>query len=132
MLLKKTLIAGLFLFSTLTLAAPAANGPVKPVEALPDRQALLNHFHALGHRAQGGVDEGTADRAQAQAQGRSFPTFSSSFSVGGVTYPFTMIGYPPKSGRSASIKSVIIPLRMNFVGFGPNHDVSHSFDPAPA
>jgi hypothetical protein len=132
MLLRKTLIAGLFLFSTLTVAAPAANGPVKPVEALPDRQALLNHFHALGHRAHGGVDKGTADRAQAQAQGRSFPTFSSSFSVGGVTYPFTMIGYPPKSGLSASIKSVIIPLRMNFVFFGANQDISHSFDPAPA
>jgi hypothetical protein len=30
------------------------------------------------------------------------------------------------------IKSVIIPLRMNFGGFGANFNVSHSFDPAPA
>jgi hypothetical protein len=132
MLLKKTLIAALFLFASVAVAAPATNRPIKLVETLPDRVAVMNHFHALGHRAHGGVDKGTADRAQAQAQGRSFPTFSSSFSVGGVTYPFTMIGYPPKSGRSAAIRSVIIPLRMNFVGFGPNQDVSHSFDPAPA
>jgi hypothetical protein len=43
-----------------------------------------------------------------------------------------MIGHRPASGRSTFVKSVIIPLRMNFVGFGPNQDQSHSFDPAPA
>jgi hypothetical protein len=43
-----------------------------------------------------------------------------------------MIGYRPQSGRSAHIKSVIIPLRMNFNYFGDNQDVSQSFDPARA
>jgi hypothetical protein len=130
MLLRKTLIAGLLLFSTLTVAGPPVKRPVKPLETLPDRVSVIDHFRALGHRTHGRIDKATADRVE--AQGRTFPTFSSSFSVGGVTYPFTMIGYPPRSGRSASIRTVIIPLRMNFVFFGDNFDVSHSFDPAPA
>lgn len=129
-MLRGILIGGLFLFSTLTVAAPADKRPVKAVETLPDRGALINHFRALGHKIHGGVDTATA--ARAEGEGRTFPTFSSSFSVGGATYPFTMIGYPPRSGRSASIRTVIIPLRMNFSFFGANQDVSHSFDPAPA
>lgn len=129
-MLRKLLIAALFLFSTLSVAAPADKRPVKPVETLPDRVALTNHFRALGHRTHGAVDKATAERVE--GEGRTFPTFSSSFSVGGTTYPFTMIGYPPRSGRSASIRTVIIPLRMNFSFFGANQDVSHSFDPAAA
>jgi hypothetical protein len=130
MSLQKILLAGLFLFPVLNVAAPAAHKPIKLVEPLPDRQAVMNHFRALGHRTHGGVERAMSDREQ--ALGRTFPTFSSSFSVGGATYPFTMIGYPPKSGRSTSVKTLIIPLRMNFVFFGDNFDVSHSFDPAPA
>jgi hypothetical protein len=130
MSLQKTLLAGLFLLPVLDVAAPAAHKPIKLVEPLPDRQAVMNHFRALGHRTHGGVERAVSDREQ--ARGRTFPTFSSSFSVGGATYPFTMIGYPPKSGRSTSVKTLIIPLRMNFVFFGDNFDVSHSFDPAPA
>ena len=34
--------------------------------------------------------------------------------------------------RSASLKSVIIPLRMNFVNFGTNFNINKTFDPAPA
>ena len=130
MSLQKILLAGLFLLPVLSVAAPAAHKPIKLVEPLPDRQAVMNHFRALGHRTHGGVERAMSDREQ--ALGRTFPTFSSSFSVGGTTYPFTMIGYPPKSGRSTSVKTLIIPLRMNFVFFGNNFDVSHSFDPAPA
>jgi hypothetical protein len=130
MSLQKILLAGLFLLPVLSVAAPAAHKPIKLVEPLPDRQAVMNHFRALGHRTHGGVERAMSDREQ--ALGRTFPTFSSSFSVGGTTYPFTMIGYPPKSGRSTSVKTLIIPLRMNFVFFGANFDVSHSFDPAPA
>ena len=43
-----------------------------------------------------------------------------------------MIGNPPASGIPASIKSIIIPLRMNFVGFGTKGHIRHSFDPAAA
>jgi hypothetical protein len=43
-----------------------------------------------------------------------------------------MVGHRPASGRSTVIKSVIVPLRMNFVGFGANGDVNQSFDPTPA
>jgi hypothetical protein len=104
--------------------------PLKPIQQLSDRHAANAHFRALGYRARGGIDKGTTDRDE--GNGHSFPHFSSSFSVHGATYPFTMVGYRPQSGRPALIKSVIIPLRMNFAFFGANGDVSHSFDPSPA
>ena len=52
--------------------------------------------------------------------------------MNGVTYPYTMLGYPPKSGRSAAFRSVVIPLRMRFMGFGPNGNGVVTFHPAPA
>jgi hypothetical protein len=130
MSLQKMLLAGLFLLPLVTLGAPPAHRHIKPVERLQDQKAVMNHFRALGYRAHGGVEKAMSDREG--RQGRSFPTFSSSFAIGGATYPFTMIGYPPKSGRPSSIKTLIIPLRMNFVFFGDNQDVNHSFDPNPA
>jgi hypothetical protein len=130
MSLQKLLLAGLFVLPMVTLGASHPPKQVKPVQILQGQKAVVNHFRALGHQAHGNVEKALSDREQ--KRGRSFPTFSSSFSVGGVTYPFTMIGHPPKSGRASSIKSIIIPLRMNFVFFGDAGDVSHSFDPNPA
>lgn len=130
MSLRKILYAALILSPALALAAAPHKMPVKPVERMADQQARTKHFRALGYRARGGVDKARTDRDE--RDGRSFPHFSSSFSIGGATYPFTMVGYKPQSGRSASIRSVIIPLRMNFNYFGPNQDVSQTFDPAAA
>jgi hypothetical protein len=131
MALSKVGMVGLVLLPTLLWGATAeSKRPVKPIQQLSDRHAVTAHFRALGYRARGGIDRATTERDE--TNGHSFPHFSSSFSVGGTTYPFTMVGYRPQSGRSASLKSVIIPLRMNFVFFGTNGDVSHSFDPSPA
>jgi hypothetical protein len=129
MLLHKVVIAGLLWVPALTLAATPTTR-VQPIEVLKDSGAVITHFRSLGFKTHGGVEKGAAERIA--SEGRTFPTFSSSFTVGGVTYPFTMIGRPPASGQRVFIKSVIIPLRMNFVGFGPNQDQSHSFDPTPA
>jgi hypothetical protein len=95
-----------------------------------DREAFQTHLKAAGHRARGGVGRDKSDSRDERI--RSLPHFSSSFTVGGVTYPYTMLGYPPKSGRTARLRSVIVPFRMRFVGFGKNGDVSHDFDPAEA
>lgn len=129
--LRKFLWIALLAAPGLALAAAEAHKmPVKPVERLVDRQAATKHFRALGYRARGGVDKDKSDRDE--RDGRSFPHFSSSFTVGGNTFPFTMVGYKPQSGRASTIRSVIIPLRMNFSFFGPNQDVSRAFDPAAA
>ncbi len=130
MSLQKFLVAGMLVIPLVSSGAPSAHIQIKPVEVLQDRQAVMNHFRALGYRAHGNVDRAMSEGER--SKGRSFPTFSSSFSVGSATYPFTMVGFPPKSGRSTEIKTLIIPLRMNFVFFGANFDVSHSFDPGPA
>jgi len=130
MLLHKVVIAGLFLLPAVTLASAPARAPTRAVEAIPDRQALKEHFRALGYKARGGVDQALS--ARDEASGNSFPHFSSSFTVNGVTYPFTMVGHPPTSGASTVFRSVIVPLRMNFTGFGTNGTVSHTFEPGPA
>src|ERR1700732_3563225 len=129
MLLHKLVVAGLLSLPALTLAATPTTR-VQPIEVLKDRNAVVTHFRSLGFKTHGGVEKGAAERIA--SEGRTFPTFSSSFTVKGVTYPFTMIGHRPASGQRAFIKSVIIPLRMNFVGFGPNQDQGHSFAPGPA
>lgn len=131
MSLSRIGLVGILLLPTVLWGAAVEDKrPVKAVEQLRDRHEATAHFQALGHRARGGIDRAATERDQ--TNGHSFPHFSSSFSVGGAIYPYTMVGYRPQSGQSASIKSVIIPLRMNFVAFGPNRDVSHSFDPSPA
>jgi len=121
---------GLLALPLVAPAVPRSDLPVKPVEILADPAALAEHFRALGYKVRGGVERATSDRVA--SEGRTFPTFSSSFSVGGTTYPFTMVGHPPHTGRSAWIRSVIVPLRMNFSYFGANQDKGHSFDPGPA
>jgi hypothetical protein len=95
-----------------------------------DRTALNEHFRALGYRTRGRIDRSLSDSNDPKF--RSLTHFSSSFSVGGVTYPFTMLGYPPRSGRTVHLRSVIVPLRMRFMFFGTNGDVNVDFSPAPA
>src|ERR1700716_896141 len=48
---------------------------------------------------------------------RGLPHFSSSFTTAGVTYPYTMVGAAPSSGRTVRMKTVVVPLRMVFTGF---------------
>jgi hypothetical protein len=131
MSLKRLLAVVLLALPVLSLAAaPTLSPKIKPVVKMADPQAQQKHLRSLGYKARGGIDKGKTDRDE--REGRHFPHFASSFTVNGTTYPFTMVGYRPQSGRSAYIRSVIIPLRMNFNLFGDNQDVAVSFDPAPA
>jgi len=107
-----------------------AQSPSKGAVVQMDRGSFQQHLKALGYRSRGGIGKNKTDRNDEHF--RSLPHFSSSFTVGGVTFPFTMLGHPPRSGRPSHIRSVVVPLRMNFVGFGPNQDVSVTFDPSVA
>jgi len=127
---RRLFVAACFFLPMLAEAAPQPKIPVKVVQKFADRNALSSYLRSLGYKTRGGVDRDASDRDE--REGRSFPHFSSSFTVGGVTYPFTMVGYPPRSGRASYTKSVIIPLRMNFYFFGPNQDINASFEPGPA
>jgi hypothetical protein len=112
-------------------SAPADRERVtKPIQKFATRQDLSNYLRATGYKARGGISKDKVD--QSPARDRTFPTFSSSFTTGGVAYPYTMVGFPPATGKAAKLKSVIIPLRMNFFFFGANQDVNVTFDPAAA
>lgn len=123
------LILGLLLSPAVAFAA-SPDAPVKLIQRFASKEELGKFLRAQGFKTKGGIDKSETDREDARV--KSFPHFSSSFSVGGHVYPFTMVGFPPRSGRSARFTSVIVPLRMNFFGFGPNKNIDHSFDPAPA
>jgi hypothetical protein len=120
---KAGLAAGLVLLTVLASAAPPNGRPRAPVRTVTDRAAFRAYLHSLGYAKKGGIAKSMTDRSDARL--RSFPHFTSSFSVGGQNYPFTMVGFPPASGQTARIRPVIIPLRMNFVFF----DQDASFDP---
>jgi hypothetical protein len=95
-----------------------------------DRATFHKFLQSAGYKTRGGISRDNAQSSDPRF--RTFPHFSSSFTVNGVTYPFTMLGYPPKSGRKAAFRSVVVPLHMQFFGFGPNGDINVDFDPGPA
>jgi hypothetical protein len=92
-----------------------------------DRTSFHQYLRSLGYKTRGGVPREKTDSTDSRFV--SLTHFSSSFTRAGVTYPFTMLGYPPQSGKQIEFSSVIVPLRMTFYGFTANPIV---FDPAPA
>jgi hypothetical protein len=99
--------------------------PVIVIKA-QNRADFIRSLKINGFRVKGGISSQLTNPNNTNSM--SFPHFSSSFSYKGTTYPYTMVGYPPSSGMTSSIRPVIIPLRMNFLYF----DVEKSFDPAVA
>jgi hypothetical protein len=121
-----TALLGRFAATQTSFAKTRSNGGVVQM----DRHAFHGHLKTLGYKRRGGISKAKTESSDKRF--RSLQHFSSSFRVDGVTYPYTMLGYPPPSGRQAVFRSVIVPLRMNFVGFGPNQDMSVTFDPSVA
>lgn len=114
--------AGLAVTQTALAQAPAKG---KIVEM--DRASFQLQLKALGYKTRGGIARAKTESADQRFV--SLTHFNSSLTLGGVNYPYTMLGYPPSSGRQAEFSSVIVPLRMTFFGFGPNPIV---FEPGPA
>ena len=113
------------------VAARADAPPLrKPVQVVQDRAGFAKKLRAMGHSKKGGIAQAKAERDDANTL--SFPHFTSSFTYNGTRYPYTMVGHAPSSGQSARIRPVLIPLRLNFVYFGDQGDVSVRFDPRRA
>ena len=92
-----------------------------------DPASLQQYLKSFGYKTRGSIPRAKTDSSDSRFV--SLTHFSSSFTLRGVTYPFTMLGYPPRSGKQAEFSSVIVPLRMNFFGFSANPII---FDPGPA
>ena len=117
------LVVGSIVMTPAALAQAPAKGKIVEM----DTATFHQYLKSFGYKTRGGIPRAKTDSADSRFV--SLTHFSSSFRLGGVTYPFTMLGYPPQSGRQAEFSSVIVPLRMTFYGFGPNPIV---FDPGPA
>jgi hypothetical protein len=109
--------------------AQASIAPQKTIVVL-DQATFERQLRSMGYQTRGGIGKDKSDSNDPHF--RSLPHFTSSFTVNGATYPYTMLGFPPPTGRTAVFKSVIVPLRMNFIGFGKNGDVNVTFDPKQA
>jgi hypothetical protein len=105
-----------------------AQAPSKGTIIEMDRVSFQQYLKALGYRTRGGIARAKTESAD-KKHFISLTHFSSSFTLGGVTYPYTMLGNPPQSGLQTEFSSVIVPLRMTFYFFGPNPIV---FEPGPA
>ena len=106
------------LVCALALPALAVATPVfvrRPLTRFSSKSELQQHVRAGGFKTHGGIDK--SKTGDSDDPSRSFPHFSQSFTYGGQTYPYTMVGYQPTSGKSTSVRAVIIPLRMRFQFF---------------
>jgi hypothetical protein len=126
--MRKTLpFIGLLLLSGFAFAAQQRPAPLKPTEIVEgDSATLARQLRAGRHVKKGGIEKAKTESDDDRV--RSFPHFTSSFTVAGQTFPYTMVGYPPATGRTANLRSVIVPLRMKFVGFAEDH----TFEPTIA
>jgi hypothetical protein len=109
-------------------AAPKWNGPRGKIVQLKNQTELRRMLREAGYKTRGGIDKAETSRDD-DDRSRSFPHFTQSFNYGGADYPYTMVGYPPRTGRSAELKSVVVPVRVHFIGFTDDELV---FEAAPA
>jgi hypothetical protein len=111
--LVKLVLASVVVALCVAPSIALADGQVK---VIGDRAAFLRQLRTRHVPERAGIAKAESDRAD--GHNRSFPHFTSSFTSGGVNYPYTMVGYAPTTGKTTHIKAVIVPLRMRFVGFG--------------
>jgi len=102
-------------------SAPSSKTAIRTITA-----ADLKLMHADAHPASHAANAAAVRHASDSEKG--LPYFSGSYTTGGVTYPYTMAGVSPKSGRTAELKTVVVPLRMVFTGF----DQNATFEPGVA
>jgi hypothetical protein len=96
-------------------AATSGGGPASggPGTAACSNRAVTSSFHE--HQP---ASEPILPLEQLPASAVSVPTWSGSFTTGGTTYPFTMVGTDPGSGQATHVPVEIIPLRLDFAGSG--------------
>ena len=126
----------LFLFlslAALTFLVPTApaqilgNGPRHPVVVPGGYFASLNS--APLHKSENRLSATTNLATQAQPQNIvSIPSFSSSFSFGGQTYGFTMVGQNPALKRSTTVPTDYVPLSFFFDEFVDNNGNNITID----
>lgn len=126
---RTALLAGVTALACLGLSVPAvaastAAGSRTAVRPL-SRAALARI--AASDRAPAARAARAAEVSKSSRKQRGLPTFDGSFTVDGTTYPYTMLGADPRSGRSVELKTVIVPLTMKFVGFDTDVTFGSSF-----
>src|SRR5690242_12833216 len=100
--------------STALATGVAAAAPAATINQLT--VADLAHLRAAP-RVPAARAANAAAVARADERERGLPTFSGSFTTGGQTFPYTMLGADPATGRTTRLKTVVVPLRMVFTGF---------------
>jgi hypothetical protein len=89
---------------------------VKAKVAFASKAEMQKRIRAAGFKTHGGIDKAKTSKDD-DNPARSFPHFTQSFVYNGQEFPFTMVGYQPRSGKSTTVRPVIIPLRVRFQFF---------------
>jgi hypothetical protein len=112
----------------LVVGAAPQSRPRGSIVQLKNRAELQQKLRAGGYKTRGGIDKSQTMKDD-DDKNRSFPHFTQSFNYGGQSFPYTMVGYPPQSGRNTSVRSLIVPIRVHFLFFADNEIV---FEPDAA
>ncbi|MFN8158338.1 MAG: hypothetical protein U0R68_13050 [Candidatus Nanopelagicales bacterium] len=129
---RTALLAGVTALACLGLSVPAvaaSTSGASRTAVRPLSRAALARIAASDRAPAARAARAAEVEKSSHEQKKGLPSFDGSFTVDGTTYPYTMLGAAPRSGRSAELKTVIVPLRMKFVGFDGG---DKTFDPAYA
>jgi len=98
------------------LAFASPNWLRKPLTRFKSKTEMQQRIRSAGFRTHGGIEKSKTSKDD-DNPGRSFPHFTQSFVYNGQEFPYTMVGYQPRSGKSTTVRPVIIPLRVRFQFF---------------
>jgi len=109
------MLTRLALVLTVALGAASAAAPSRAQAAA---QGCTNHATGSSFHTQS-ASAPILPEEQLPGDAASVPTWSGSFTTGGVNYPYTMVGTDPAAGSTTTHVPVeIIPLRLDFAGNG--------------
>ena len=97
-----TVVLGSLAMAQTAFAQASSRGQSKGTIVEMDRLSFQQQLKALGYKTRGGIA-----RAKTESADKNFVSlthFSSSFTLGGVTYPYTMLGNPPQSGHADRVQ----------------------------
>jgi hypothetical protein len=89
-----TVVLASFALAQTGFAQTPSKSPTKGKIVEMDRASFQRELKALGYKTRGGIARAKTESADPSV--RSLTHFSSSFTLKGVTYPYTMLGTPPQ------------------------------------
>ncbi len=112
-------------------ATDTAQLPTDTTQPIDASGGFLQNQGAQPRFESGSKLSDAARMAVRQNRVSSVPHFSGAFTLGGATYPYTMVGSNPQAGGTTEIPTEIIPVSMFFEGYVDDSGNPLVLDPGP-